>query len=147
MPAHGAATFTRITQPSGGTTFLDKGGSPTMHVAGRTSSDVTAVDVYCMGGSPGDVVTTPVATDVGVTGGSFSLTVPVPHAQIPVCRLRALPNGTNLNAQVSAFAGPIVHLDRLTRLTQGSSTFDFDLTAGSGDGAMELKSAATAGTH
>jgi hypothetical protein len=147
VPADGAgATLTRITSPSGGSTFLDRGGSPTMKVSGTTSSDVTTVNVYCVGGSGATVVTTSVATSVPVTAGAFSVTAPVPHATFsPVCRLRAVPQGTDIHQPLSAFSGPVVHLDRLQRLTLGAATFDFDLTAGSGAGAMEVHSAGDCG--
>jgi hypothetical protein len=146
VPAHGAgATFTRITSPTAGATFFDKGGTPTMHVSGRTSSDVTSVDVYCLGGSGGNVVATPVKSNVPVSASTFTLTAPLPNGALPVCRLRALPPGPGVEDDLAAFSGPIVHLDRLQRLTQGSSTFDFDLEAGSGDGLMEVHSAGNCG--
>jgi hypothetical protein len=148
-PAHGAgATFTRITQPSGGTTFLAQGGTPTMHVAGRASSGVTAVDVYCLGGPRRGTTSTPVVTGVPVSSGTFSATAPVPSvgSHSPVCRLRAVPQGTIVGIDdLSPFAGPVIHLDRLQRLTQGAKTFNFDLIAGSGSGAMEVHSAGTCG--
>jgi hypothetical protein len=145
-PAHAAdATFTRITTPSAGATFFDKGGTPTMHVSGTASTNLTSVDVVCLGGSGGSAVATPVATNVSVTGGSFTVTAPVPTGAVPVCRLRAVPSTSGVQGDLSPFSGPIVHIDRLQRLTQSSSTFDFNLTAGSGDGVMAVHSAGNCG--
>jgi hypothetical protein len=147
-PAQGAVvSSTRITTPSGTATFIDRGGSPTMRVAGHASSGVTQVDVYCMGGPRGSASATPVANGVPVSGGTFSTVAPVPHvgSDSPVCRLRALPHGTNVDTDVSAYAGPLVNIDRLQRLTQDSSTFNFDLTAGSGTGSTEVHSAGNCG--
>lgn len=149
IPAHGAnPTFTTITTPSNGATFLDRGGSPTMHVAGRTSVGATFVDLYCFSGPQGAGVTaTPVATNVTVTAAAFSATVPVPDvgSGSPVCRLRAIPFHDSVTGDVSMFSGPVIHLDTVQRLTEGSSTFDFDLVAGGGAGTAEVHSAANCG--
>ncbi|HEX3931729.1 MAG TPA: hypothetical protein VHW64_13570 [Nocardioides sp.] len=148
VPAHGAnPDFTKITSPTNGATFLDRGGSPTFQLAGRTSVGVSFVDLYCFSGPQGNVTATPVATNVTVTNKAFSTTVPVPDAggASPVCRLRAIPFHDPVEGDVSMFSGPVLHLDRVERLTQGSSTFDFDLAGGSGTGSFEVHSAASCG--
>jgi hypothetical protein len=147
VSARGAdVPFTQITHPSAGQAFLDRGGSSTMHITGRTSPGITSVDIECLRGAPGNVTAAPVATGVAVAGASFSIDAALPHLTgSPSCRLRALPGGTDVDGDVSSFSGPVVHIDRLQRLTQGSSTFDFDLTAGSGTGTVQVHSAGNCG--
>ncbi|MGC4112135.1 MAG: hypothetical protein QM747_17315 [Nocardioides sp.] len=148
LPARGAnPDFTTISSPKTGATFLDRGGSPTMHVAGTTSTGPTTVDLYCFSGPAGNITAVSVATDVPVTSNAFSATVPVPDIgpTSPTCRLRAIPFNDDVNGDVSMFSGPVLHLDRVERLTQSSSTFNFELVAGAASGVLDVQSAANCG--
>jgi hypothetical protein len=64
----------------------------------------------------------------------------------PVCRLRALPQGTNpFTADLSAYSGPILNVDTLQTLTSGPETYGFDLWVGSGSGDLLTHSAGSCG--
>ena len=148
VPAHAAAvSFTTITTPSGPRTVLVDTTTPHLTVAGTASGDVTTVTVYCIGGGSATVDATVVAADVVVTGGAFTVTAPVPVSATgdPICRLRALPQGIQPDDSVSAYAGPLLNVDTVKRTTEGGSTVDFSLLAGSGNGVMTATSAGKCG--
>jgi hypothetical protein len=149
VPADGAdATFTRITTPSGRTTLLVQGDRQ-LTVAGVTSLDVTQVTVYCLRGSGDGPGFDTVATAVPVTNGAFSVAGLVSPGSVgPICRLRAVPQGVDPSTDpLSAYSGPILDLDSLQRLTQDTHTYNFDLTAGTGEGEMRVRSAGYCGNQ
>ena len=138
VPAHaapGPGTWTLVTSPSSGTSILSHSGHEgQMTVKGRTSQDVSSVNVYCLSGTGSSVDATTVATSVPVAAGSFQATVPVPsepsHTQ---CRLRALPTSVNpQSSYLASYAGPVVDLDWWS---YAGSTDSFELH-GSSDGGM-----------
>jgi hypothetical protein len=136
--ATGPGTHTQITSPANGAAFLSHvGHEGHLTVKGKTSADVSTVNVYCLNGSGATASAITVATAVPVTSGSFSSTVPVPGAVPgPQCRLRALPDGVNPQAAyVSSYAGPVVNFD-----SWQSGALDFQLTASAGTTAVTASS-------
>ena len=78
--APGTGTFTTVTSPAKTLTYhYAIGGTNHLHVSGRTSLDVTEVDIDCItyvfDGQP-DIQ--PMASAVPVSGGSFSVTAAFP---------------------------------------------------------------------
>ena len=149
VPADGAAaTFTKITTPSGRTTFLVQGDRH-FTVAGVTSPDVTQVTVYCLRGRGDSPAFDAVATAVPVTNGAFSAPGLVsPGSLGPICRLRAVPQGVDPSTDpVSAYSGPILNVDTLKRLVQDTHVYNFDLEAGTGQGEMRVRSAGYCGNQ
>jgi hypothetical protein len=146
-PAHADPTFTHVTTPSGRTTLLVDGGSPTFAISGTASSDVTTVDLVCVRGPSGATDSTVVATAVPVAGGAFSTVAPVPDpsGSSPVCRLKALPSGVLPDDDTTSFSGPILDIDVVKRTSDGTNTLDFRLTAGSGNGEISVASAGKCG--
>lgn len=146
-PAHADPTFTHISTPSGRTTLLDDGGSPTFAISGTASPDVTTVDIVCVRGPSGSTDSTVVASAVPVAGGGFSTVSPVPDlsGSSPVCRLKALPSGILPDDDTTSFSGPILNIDIVKRTSDGTNTLDFRLTAGSGNGEISVASAGKCG--
>ncbi|HEY2273670.1 MAG TPA: hypothetical protein VGH30_12905, partial [Jatrophihabitantaceae bacterium] len=109
----GPGTFTKITTPST-TKFFHFDASPgatTNHftVSGKTSADVTSVDIDCLyTSSTGELSSTPLATAVAVSGGAFSTVVTVPNL-IAQCRLRAVPTGTAITDYLGSYNGPLLY--------------------------------------
>jgi hypothetical protein len=134
--APGPGTWTRVTTPREGTTILrNVDHAKSLTIAGKTSTDVTAVDVLCLG-DPSDPPAA-AAIDVPIVNGAFTVTVPVPATadNAPICRLRAVPTGVDPStAYLGSYAGPVVHLDTLQRVTSGGKLVDYELNVGSGTG-------------
>ncbi len=134
--APGPGTWTSITTPADGTSFLNEfGHEGHLTVKGKTSPDVSAVNVYCLRGSGSSVDATIVATTVPVVTGGFTATVPVPSAPtFPQCRLRALPDGVSATqTYLASYAGPVVNFDSWKYL---ASQDTFQLRASSRTGTM-----------
>jgi hypothetical protein len=140
------ATHTAITSPSGRTT-LELVGNKAITVSGTASAGVTAVDIVCDRGNGDQRFTNTFTSGVPVSSGSFSTSVTVPGNNVDVmCRLRALPQGTDpFAADLSAFSGPILNLDTLAQVTDGTTPVDMSVYAGSGDGQMSMTSAGRCG--
>jgi hypothetical protein len=138
--APGTGTWTAVTSPSDGATFVRQSGHEgSMTVQGQASSDVSSVNVYCLVGTGATAESTTVATSVPVASGAFSTTVPVPgEPAFSQCRLRALPSGVNpKTAYVASYAGPVVNLDWWVYLP---SSDDFRLHASIGSGSLVAQS-------
>jgi hypothetical protein len=140
------ATHTAITTP-GGRTTLELIGNKAITVSGTASPDVTAVDIVCDRGNGDQRFTNTFKSGVPVTAGSFSTSVTVPGNNVDLmCRLRALPQGTDpFAADLSAYSGPILNLDTLLQVVDGTTPVDMSIYAGSGDGQMSMTSAARCG--
>jgi len=140
------ATHTAITTP-GGRTTLELIGNKVITVSGTASPDVTAVDIVCDRGNGAQRFTNTLKSAVAVSAGAFSTSVTVPGNNIDVmCRLRALPQGTDpFAADLSSFSGPILNLDTLSEVTDGANHVDMSIYAGSGDGQMSMTSTGRCG--
>src|SRR4051794_10688867 len=72
--AVGPGTFTKITNPSGTTTFEFDGKHPSnnhLTVSGQTSLDVTSVNIDCITNTVGGPAVDALANSVSVSGGAF----------------------------------------------------------------------------
>lgn len=142
--ATGPGTWTEITSPRGGVAFLTRiGHQEQMNIIGRTSADVTGVTVYCLSGSGSSVDATTVATSLTVSAGAFSTTVPVPTGlDVPLCRLRALPQGVAPQTPyLASYRGPVVALD-----TAQVTDTELQLSAALGTGVLNASSLGSCGT-
>jgi hypothetical protein len=139
LPAYaapGAGTWTRISSPAEGRSFLSESGHEgQMTIKGTTSADVTQVNVYCLRGSGSSVDATTLAPSVPVSSGAFATTVPVPTGVLePRCRMRALPSVVSTqDAYLASYAGPAVNFDTWRYL---SSQDTVQLRASTGSGTM-----------
>ena len=143
--ATGPGTHTQITSPVNGAAFLSHvGHEGHLTIKGRASADVSHVNVYCINGSGATASAMTVATEVLVSSGSFSTPAPVPGAvPAPQCRLRALPDGVNPQADyLSSYAGPVVDFDAWQ-----SAATNFQLTAGTGNTIVSARSVGTCSTE
>src|SRR4051812_36417208 len=121
-------TWTTITSPAppgkNYFTFTSFGVTATTTVSGRTSSDVTTVNIYCFfdtdGSYQGPLNSAPIAVNTTTSPHTFSASgVQVPGL-VPGCVLRAVPDsygglnsGTN-TGYVAGFAGPSVYYGQKT---------------------------------
>lgn len=147
-PASADDTTTHITSPSSPRTVLVDGTTPELTISGSASVAITHVDIYCTRGTDVPQVSKLIAPDVPTNLGSFSVKTPLPDlgAAGPVCRLQALPASTQPDAgATTAYTGPLLYVDTVTRTTVGPDTVDFRLTAGNGGGQMSAKSAGKCG--
>jgi hypothetical protein len=146
--AVGPGTFTRITNPSGTTTFKFDGKHPSNNhliVSGQTSADVTSVDIDCILTGPAGRSDQALATGVPVTGGAFSSVAPV-SSLMSNCRLRAIPSGVDpLNDYIGSYAGPILYMSGAVYNTTGSTTYGYTALASQGDGLAAVFDAAQCG--
>jgi hypothetical protein len=138
LAAPGPGTWTKITTPKSRIHLLSRDGNQgQLKIAGKASSDVTAVNVYCVLGRFEDTFARTVATSVPVSTGAFSTSAPIPAGKgnPPTCRLRALPSGVSpSSAYVASYAGPIVDLNVWDYVGAPSTTTDFQVEAGHGTG-------------
>jgi hypothetical protein len=147
-PAHADASYTRITTPSSPHAVLVDGTAPQLTVAGTTSPGISQVDVYCTRGLDSSAARQLIAADVAVTAGSFTVTTALPDLGDagPVCRLQAVPQGVSPEPGLTtAFTGPDLYVDTLTRTSVGQTTVDFKLTGGTAHGQLTARSAGTCG--
>jgi hypothetical protein len=146
--AVGEGTFTKITAPSGTTTFKFDGKHPSNNhftVSGETSADVTSVDIDCiLIEDAGRSVHTLVGS-VPVTAGAFSAVATLPDLMLN-CRLRAIPSGVDPQSDyLGSYTGPIFYMNGATYLTTGSTIFGYTALGEQGDGVTEAKDAAQCG--
>jgi hypothetical protein len=147
-PASADDTFTHITTPTGPKTVLVDGTTPHLTISGTASAGVNQVDIYCTRGTDDPQDSQLIVAGVPVTIGSFSANPALPDlgSAGPVCRLQALPAGVQPDARATtAYTGPVLHVDTVTRTSVGSDTVDFALTAGNGGGQMTGDSASHCG--
>jgi hypothetical protein len=123
-------TSSSVTAPADGALFLDDdslAGDPQITVRGTTDGDDSdVVDVVCEAGG----VETPVAGDVGVDDGAFSVSVGLETVDGRTCTLRALPDGGS--GTYAPFAGPRIGVSELVehRVAGGDNPlYDFDFSA------------------
>jgi hypothetical protein len=144
----GPGTFTRITNPSGTTTFKFDGEHPSNNhliVSGETSADVTSVDIDCILITPHGRSDQALASAVPVTGGAFS-TVASISSLMSNCRLRAIPSGVDpLSDYIGSFAGPILYMSGAVYNKAGSITYGYTALASQGDGVAAAFDAAQCG--
>ena len=146
-PASADDTSTHITSPSSPKTVLVDGTTPELTISGSASVAITSVDIYCTRGTDVPQVSKLIEADVP-SNGSFTVTTPLPDLGPagPVCRLQALPSSTQPDAgATTAYTGPLLYVDTVTRTVVGSDTVDFRMTAGNGGGQMSAKSAGKCG--
>jgi hypothetical protein len=148
----GPGTFTQITTPSKDVLYDYKVGQTNkLHVAGRTSLDVTSVDVDCIT----SVVNEPpnvshLASAVQVTNGQFSTDGFFPANPPTPCRLRAIPDGTDVSAgdYFGAYDGPIIRASAFGITKDGSSMpYSYVALASDGDGTAVLTDAGSCGVQ
>ena len=147
-PASAADDFTHITTPSSPKTVLVDGSAPQLTISGTASASVSQVDVYCTRGTDFPQDSKLIAAGVPVTAGTFTATPTLPDlgSAGPVCRLQALPASVQPDArETTAYTGPVLYVDTVTRTSVGSDTVDFRLTAGNGGGQMSAASASKCG--
>lgn len=143
----GYGTWTKITTPGGTTTLKFDSVHPGRNhfpVAGKTSPDVTSVDIVCME-YPFPVATP--AVNVPVTDGAFSTTATFSAIPSP-CRLRAVPTGVDPTvAYLASYAGPILYANGIRYATVGSTPIGFSAFGEQGDGIAELQDAGQCGAY
>ena len=108
-----SVTQSAITSPSDPHFVVDQNQSQTITIAGTTNADTTSdvnIDCYHDDGASGTEISI-VASNVAVTDGAFSATVPVAQLKIAgnsqLCRLRAVDSeGAAPTTGLSAFTGP-----------------------------------------
>jgi hypothetical protein len=147
-PASAGDTSTHITTPSGPTTVLVDGTTPDLSIAGTASAAIAEVDIYCTRGTDVPQDSKLIAAGVPTSNGSFSTTAPLPAlgSAGPVCRLQALPASMPPDAgATTAYTGPVLQVDTVTRTSVGPDTVDFALTAGNRGGQMSADSASHCG--
>jgi hypothetical protein len=149
--ALGLGTFTKVTSPAHTLTYHDAiGGTNHLNVSGRTSLDVTQVDIDCITyifDQQPDIQA--LATAVPVTAGSFSVNATFPSTPGAQCRLMAVPNGVDATTDyLGSFTGPIVYTDAfgLTR-DSGHVAYSYSGYAEEGDGTALVTDAGTCGTE
>jgi hypothetical protein len=145
----GPGTFTRITTPSGTTTFQFNGApSATNHftVSGQTSNDVTSVDIVCAFISTSGPSSVSLASAVPVTGGAFSTVVNYANPSAN-CRLRALPVGTAITDYLASYSGPILYTDALLPTIAGSKQYGYTAIAEKSEGVAGMADAGQCGVE
>ncbi|HEX4490528.1 MAG TPA: hypothetical protein VH914_04895 [Acidimicrobiia bacterium] len=145
--APGPGTFTKITTPSGTTTFDLGGGTNEFTVSGQASLDVTSVDIDCIYTTlDGTRSVAALAGGAPVSpGGTFSVAVDYTHPAVN-CRLRAIPTGTDATtAYLGSYAGPILYTDAFVPLGNGSTEYGYSAFAEESDGISLLQDAGACG--
>jgi hypothetical protein len=151
--AVGPGTFTKITTPSGTTTFVYKDAGPnSVTVSGQASADLngSTVDIDCIllvpsGDSGGPVQVETFASAVPVSNGAFS-TIATVAKFTPNCRLRAVPSSLDPTTDyVGSFAGPIFYTDMLSVTKASSVPVKFTAIGEQADGVGETQDAAQCG--
>jgi hypothetical protein len=141
----GPGTFTTITTPSKDVLYDYKiGATNKLHVAGQTSLDVSQVDVECVTSildQEPDI--SHMALAVPVTAGHFSVDAFFPSNAPTPCRLRAIPDGTDVpdGDYIGAYTGPIIRASAFGIVKDGSTPFSYLAQASDGDGAAVLTDA------
>lgn len=147
--AVGPGTFTKITEPSGTTTFQFDGRQPSNNhftVKGKASSDVTSVDVGCILQRPDGTVAQPLATNVPVNSGTGFSTEAHLSNLISNCRLRAIPTGVDpATDYLGSYTGPILYANGAVYNTAMGTVYGYSAVGGQGDGIAEAQDAAQCG--
>jgi hypothetical protein len=147
----GRGTFTQVTSPAKTLTYrFTVGQLNQIHVAGRTSLDVTQVDVVCVTyvfDQEPDVET--VASAVPVSSGSFVATATLPSSAGQQCRLIAVPDGVDAHHDyLGSFTGPILYIDAFGLTRDGAHvTYSYSATAEEGDGTALLTDVGSCGAE
>lgn len=147
----GPGTYTRITTPSHNVLMTVRG-APGAHthltVAGRTSNDVTTVDIYCMLYSLGSAEAQKLAAAVPVTGGSFSTTIDFAGGSaLPNCRMRAVPDGVDAStAYLGSYRGPILYMNTMMQAQASGTLYGVTAVGEQGDGIGEFSDAGECGS-
>jgi hypothetical protein len=148
--APGLGTFTKVTSPAHTLTYhYVIGKTNHIHVSGRTSLDVTQVDVDCIAyvfDQPPSVQN--LATAVPVTAGSFTIEGVFSSSPSVPCRLMAVPDGVDPDTDyLASFTGPIVYTEAfgLAR-DSGHVAYAYTGYAEEGDGVAILTDVGTCGT-
>lgn len=149
--APGQGTFTKVTSPAHTLTYhFAIGKTNHLQVSGRTSLDVTQVDIDCITylfDQEPDIQG--LATAVPVTAGSFSVNATFPSMPGVQCRVIAVPEGVDATTDyLASFTGPIVYQDAfgLTR-DSGHVAYSYSGFAEEGDGAAVLTDVGTCATE
>jgi Glucodextranase, domain B len=129
IPAAASAVTTTVTQPAGGTRFfVDGANPPTIHYAG--TADVAAVDLKCVtsqGGSPA-IGTLPLATNVPVTAGSWSVDAPWPTNGSGLCEIFAIDHNSpppTTNSDLAPLTGAKVYPGYVDLSKHAGKTYDY----------------------
>jgi hypothetical protein len=142
--APGPGTWTKITTPSGTTTFKFPGNHH-LTVSGVTSNDVTSVDIDCIYNSVSGPSSQSLATSVPVSTGAFSTVATISNL-LPNCRLRAVPTGVDPAADyLGSYAGPIMYMNGIKYNTVGSTRTGYQALDETGDGLVAMVDAAECG--
>jgi hypothetical protein len=143
-------TWTRISVPSSTLTYqYTPGGTNQLHVAGQTSGDVTQVDIECVTFIVGQTPQVAhVASAVPVTSHSFNLIGTLPSDPPTNCRLRAIPDGVDVNTDyLGSYTGPIVYTDAFGLAKDAGKTYSYLAQSEEGDGAAVMTDVGTCGTE
>ncbi|MDT5011786.1 MAG: hypothetical protein QOH57_3403, partial [Mycobacterium sp.] len=144
--AQGPSNWTRITTPSKTFTYhVDSTGGAVnqLRVSGQAGgTSFTSVNIVCVVDTPsGGFGGPPLATDVPVTNGSFTVLAEVPQA-IGICRLRAIPSNIPDFGYLGAFSGPIMYSYSFGKVEDASATVSFAVATAFGSGIAALSDAA-----
>lgn len=108
VAAPGPGTFTKITTPGNTVTIKWTGAAKHFSVSGRTSHDVTAVDIDCIYLLHDGPFIQHFADAVPVSGGVFSTVATITGAPT-TCRLRAIPAGVDPEMDyIGSYSGPLM---------------------------------------
>jgi hypothetical protein len=148
--APGPGTFSRVTSPAKTLTYRYAiGKTNSIHVSGRTSLDVTQVDIDCITyvfDQEPDVET--LASAVPVSSGAFSAEGTFSSNPEVQCRLAAVPDGVDPRTDyIGSFTGPIIYLDAFGVVRHSGRVYSYTGFAEQGDGTGVVIDAGTCGTE
>jgi hypothetical protein len=141
VPASASAFTSTITSPAAGTRLVFAQSSPpTVHFAG--TADSSPVDLKCVSSNAASisVSTTPIASNLTVTGGSFSTDAAMPANDL--CDVYAVPAGTNptTNSDLNGLGGALVYSAISSPYSTGGKVYDFDVDVASSKAYDQLES-------
>jgi hypothetical protein len=149
--APGQGTFTQVTSPAKTLTYhYAIGATNHLRVSGRTSLDVTQVDIDCLTyvfDQEPDIQN--LASAVPVTSGAFSVNATFPSNPGVQCRVIAVPDGVDPDTDyLGSFTGPIVYVDAFG-VTRDSGDVPYSYTgyAEEGNGTGLLTDVGMCGTE
>jgi Glucodextranase, domain B len=141
-PAAASAFTSTITSPTAGTRLVfDHTTPPLVHFAG--TADSGPVDLKCVTSNAGSISvgTTPIASNVTVSGGSFSTDAPMP-SNADLCEVFAVPAGTipATNTDLNGLSGALVYSAISYPYSAGGKVYDFDVDVSSPKAYDQLES-------
>jgi hypothetical protein len=144
--ADGTFAWTKITTPASMVTYQfdsSEGAVNHLTISGLASGDVPSVNIVCVVTATTGIQIGPLATNVPVGGGAFSVEATVPSL-FPPCRLRALPTNlpTTPGFYMGAYSGPIMYSYTFASIKDGTKIVGFAAGSGVGSGFAAMADAA-----